>query len=304
MEKGNVKVTGEKYISHPVMTVWQAFLRWKSTNLGTTIGLILLAIAVFFLSLTIVMSILIGTAVSGMPSDPAQFWEWILKYGLLAIAIGAAVIIVATLPFGIAIDYAFISSQNKRKIQFGAALKRGYSRLFVALGSYVVAFLFIIAGLVLLVIPGLYIALRLGYLNSVIANENLGPIESIRRSWALTKNNLWDILGAVSVNSVILSALGLIVSAAILVSEAANVPGVGVGISAIVSIVVLVLGVSTAAGVYFRYHQSALEKDGKLKKEGTDQLNYILFAAAVLLGIADNMYSAQPTTPTVDTNSY
>ena len=47
-------------------------------------------------------------------------------------------------------------------------------------------------GLVLLIIPGLFIITRLALSNFAMIDEGLKPIESIKRSWALTRGYFWQ----------------------------------------------------------------------------------------------------------------
>lgn len=298
MSTGNTKLSGEVYVSQPIQAVWQAFLRWKKTNLGTTAALVLLVMAMGFLGIFLILLIISLNAAAGgitPPDNPAMLVNWLIEFGWFTMLIGFFGFLLLLLPFGIAVDYSFVSSQNDRKVTVGTALKRGYTRLFVAIGTYLLAFLIVIGGLILLIIPGIYFALRLGYLNSIIANENLGVVENIRRSWALTKGNLWDIIGAASVNGIILYTVGILTSVIILATNAAGIASLGTAISTVLAIAMVALSVATAVGIYFRYHQSALEKEGKLKKEGTDKLNYMLFVIAILLSFADNALTLQTT---------
>src|SRR5690606_25610311 len=126
----------------------------------------------------------------------------------------------------------------------------------------------------LLVIPGLYIAMRLSYVSSVVANEDLGPIASIKRSWSLTKGNLWDIIGAaaVAVSIVTLASIILYAIVHLLVGTGSS----SVYLVELADLIVGILSIPLAAFLYFRYHQSDLSKAGVLKKEGTDSMNYLL----------------------------
>lgn len=45
----------------------------------------------------------------------------------------------------------------------------------------------LIIGLALLIIPGIYLALRLQFFTAFIVEDNAGIIESLKRSWAITK---------------------------------------------------------------------------------------------------------------------
>ena len=285
MSTGNVKVASEVYISHPISAIWQAFLRWRDTNLAVTIGVMALVFVATMVGVIIIFAIIAANmAGSGtLSDDPNLFFGQLIQYGWFTILFGVIGLILLLLPFTIAVDYSFVSSQNNRKVSVGQALRRGYQRLFIGLGTYALAFLIITGGLVLLIVPGIYFALRLSYLNSIVANENSGVMDNIRRSWRLTHGNVWDILGVGSVATIVGTALSIIMTAVVGVAESTSNAGIGAGLTAIMALLMVALSLVTAPGLYFRYHQSALEKDKKLKKQGTDRLNYIAFAVAILM---------------------
>ena len=51
----------------------------------------------------------------------------------------------------------------------------------------------VILGLVLLIIPGVILAIRLQYTTYLIVDKNLGPIEAIKKSWSVTRRNTWNL---------------------------------------------------------------------------------------------------------------
>lgn len=57
--------------------------------------------------------------------------------------------------------------------------------------------LMVAVGLVLLIVPGIYLALRFGMFQYAIVDRNLGIMESFKYSSDLTKNNLMNLLGLV-----------------------------------------------------------------------------------------------------------
>ncbi len=63
--------------------------------------------------------------------------------------------------------------------------------------SYLFAFaLYIIigiAGFILLVIPGVYASIRLGFFHYFIVDKKTGPIESLKKSWQVTRGSVWDL---------------------------------------------------------------------------------------------------------------
>jgi uncharacterized membrane protein len=82
-----------------------------------------------------------------------------------------------------------------------------------ALFASVIMWIAIIVGLILLIIPGVYIATRLFFVMAFVIDKGLGPIEAIRASWALTEGQLLHLvkLWLTFVGILILGALALIV---------------------------------------------------------------------------------------------
>lgn len=277
----NTKQTGETYTSHPIVALRLAIDRWIQTNVTVSIALIATMVAALIIPIVTLSSALYinssPTNTSVVDLNPSV----IAGLGLLIFL--AVVAVVA--PLAIALDYSFISSQNGKKVDYKTAVKRGYKRLLPAIGTYILALLAIIVGLILLIIPGIYLALRLSYLNSVVANEDLGPVATIKRAFALSKNNLWDIVGVVSA-SVLVSSLFSIATNATLAATPDNI--FSVTLVLLLTVISIAAGLLLAQALYFRYHQSSLEKTGELTKTGTDKVNYWLFVGALVATSIDS----------------
>jgi uncharacterized membrane protein len=65
----------------------------------------------------------------------------------------------------------------------------------------------IIAGLILLVIPGIYLAARLSFFTYVLLEqEDYDFLKAISTSWEMTENHVWDLVGLVLVSFLIVIA--------------------------------------------------------------------------------------------------
>ncbi|MCU0667269.1 MAG: glycerophosphoryl diester phosphodiesterase membrane domain-containing protein [Patescibacteria group bacterium] len=71
-------------------------------------------------------------------------------------------------------------------------------------GYYAIYSLAVGLGLVLFIIPGLFIMARWSLGLFIIVDENAGPVDAIKKSWELTKGNTWNMLGAIITSSIIL----------------------------------------------------------------------------------------------------
>jgi len=83
------------------------------------------------------------------------------------------------------------------------------SKLLTAFGASFLVGLAVAVGMVFLIIPGIYLALRLGFFQHAIVEKNLGMIDSIKYSFALTKGNALSIFGLYIVGMLI-TLVGLI----------------------------------------------------------------------------------------------
>ncbi|MGC4013039.1 MAG: hypothetical protein QM755_00770 [Luteolibacter sp.] len=61
------------------------------------------------------------------------------------------------------------------------------------IGASVLYNLAVMAGLLLLVIPGIFIAVRFGRFQEAIVDRDLGLMESFQYSFTLTRNNGWKL---------------------------------------------------------------------------------------------------------------
>jgi hypothetical protein len=75
-----------------------------------------------------------------------------------------------------------------------------------------------VIGLCLLIIPGIYIALRLQFFTAFIVEDNAGIVESFKRSWAITKGQglplFWVLLTQIGITLVglILFVIGIFIA--------------------------------------------------------------------------------------------
>lgn len=74
-------------------------------------------------------------------------------------------------------------------------------------------YLLFVAGLFLLVLPGIFVALRFGFFVTAIVDRNLGPVEALKYSYSITTNNTFSVfrLGILLVLIVLAGMLALLV---------------------------------------------------------------------------------------------
>lgn len=126
-----------------------------------------------------------------------------------------------------------------------AAVSLAFARLFPLLGAGLLALIAIMAGLVLLVVPGIWLAGCFTMISAVIAIEGVRPGRALGRSFALVRGRWWPtvaflllvgLLGSVAAQLVQLVALPILA-----------VGGVGIGLGLGFVALVIVQGMVVAA---------------------------------------------------------
>jgi len=78
--------------------------------------------------------------------------------------------------------------------------------------------LIVLGGFILLIIPGIFFALRLKFAVYLVIDKNLGPVEAIKKSWKITKGNVWNLfffgilLGLINILGFICLIVGLFIT--------------------------------------------------------------------------------------------
>ena len=117
----------------------------------------------------------------------------------LIVVLGIAWILVSIYLSGVAIAAA------SGKMDLNDALAKAGSRYLPLLGTTILSIIIIILGFIALIIPGIYIMIRLALASPATVLENRSPVDSLKRSWAITAGNWWSIFW-------ILFAIGIVVA--------------------------------------------------------------------------------------------
>jgi hypothetical protein len=102
--------------------------------------------------------------------------------------------------FTVALAYAYLASARHKKIDLQAAFAVVPPLFWKMLFLNLLVMAAVIAGLILLIVPGIIIALRLTLAPYYLVDQGLGIMESFKASWHATKGHmgkLWGILGVV-----------------------------------------------------------------------------------------------------------
>lgn len=88
-----------------------------------------------------------------------------------------------------------------------------YPLFFKYLAGSILTGIITVIGFILLIIPGIIFSLKLQFVSYLIIDKGMGPIEAIKRSWAMTKGNVWNLflLSLITTGLNILGALALLI---------------------------------------------------------------------------------------------
>jgi hypothetical protein len=110
--------------------------------------------------------------------------------------------------------------QLGRKPGIRASYRVAWRCLWPAIAAAILSGLAVMAGFILLIIPGIIVYLALSLTNPIIVAEDAGGAESLGRSWELTKGYRWKILGAVFVTSAISTVITYAIQIPLLIASA------------------------------------------------------------------------------------
>lgn len=177
----------------------------------------------------------------------------------LLVLVGAGLVLQA------AITRASVDDLSGKGVSIGSALSTGVSVALPLLGFGILFGLGVGLGMILLIVPGVYLALRWAVAGPIIVIERLGVFKAMARSATLTEKHRWAILGLIVLYVIFAIVVQGVVALAVPGAGAAmmGVPG-EVGVLAIVALVAFqtissIIATVGVAAVYFELRQI---KDG------------------------------------------
>lgn len=222
-----------------------------------TSGLTLLATA--FLSGMLALTV--WDAVLGRKSSPADAWHRFsprfvpvllatLLIGIIEFVVIVLVLLVFMIPFFlVVVNTASARSYDSASASIGGALS--------------ILFLMIVA----LIVVACFLTVKFAFTSSAVVLEGLGPVDALKRSWALSKGSFWRILGRIwligIVTGLISTVLGAVVGAILGVgANAADSVGMLVAFSAFVSALLSAVVIPVQSSFY-----TLMYLDERMRKE-------------------------------------
>lgn len=172
------------------------------TTLYKNRNVLILAIIGSAVSVVLTGLILLQTStLNGYGSSPLA---WVPGFLMVTVAGGIIVYLIKTFLYGAVM--ASVNSGRDINAASGVAAKRYLTLLVTSIVAGVLAGI----GAIFLILPGIYIGLRLSIapIESVLGGK--GVMDSLKSSWSATKGNLWGILGIyilITLITVIISAI-------------------------------------------------------------------------------------------------
>jgi hypothetical protein len=115
-----------------------------------------------------------------------------------------------TRPIELTASWITLKAVRKKKYKirevFSVFKRRNY--LDIVLGG-VLSIIFTVLGLILLIIPGIIVAIRLSFVPYLLFDKEMKAMEAIKKSWKLTRGYSWKILG-ISLLGVLIFLVGFI----------------------------------------------------------------------------------------------
>ena len=146
------------------------------------------------------------------------------------------------------------------------SLRYALGRFLPLIVAYIVLVVILLPAFLLLLVPGIYLSVKLSMAFPAVVCERAGPFQSIGRSWNLTRDNWWRVFGTLLVVLIILFvislALGLVLGALLLSSDSLSEPAFAI----LTTVIGLLIGAITyplwAAVVTVIYYDLRVRNEG------------------------------------------
>lgn len=128
----------------------------------------------------------------------------------VVVAVAFGVLVQGPIEFGVAFAYLKAARRDKLDVADMFAAFKNYWQ--AVLASFLVG-LIVSVGIILLVVPGIYLACKLAFTPYLVVDRKMGAIEAMQESWRMTRGHGWTVflIGLLGVAIVLLGLACLIV---------------------------------------------------------------------------------------------
>jgi len=141
-----------------------------------------------------ILALLIAWVANGIPSGLQSLCYSSNSAGLIILGTILAII---SFVIGVFVYMAF----TRIGLRFTAGETADYADLYLSyplfwkfLGGYILYGLIVLGGLILLIVPGIYWGIKYHFFAFFIIDEELGPVEALKRSGEITYGSKWELL--------------------------------------------------------------------------------------------------------------
>lgn len=178
--------------NHPFDIMKCLSIGWAITkaNLGN-----LLLFFLVFIGISIAIAVPFEIAIAAVGGDFMSD-EAVIQGGALGILTIVSTIAQQAVSFFLGLGVIrYLLNHVRRSNPAISDLFSGGPHFLNALGAYILYVLAVMVGLVLLIIPGIYIMIRLAPNQMLVIDQKMGPIEALKASWAITEGNVMNLIG-------------------------------------------------------------------------------------------------------------
>jgi hypothetical protein len=208
----------------------------------------------------------VGTLIGLKTQEAGQYFSLATLLGGLAAGVGGLIL------QGMVV-HTVVARLNGRSVAFGDSFSVGARFMLPLLGLGIVQTLGVMLGLMLLIVPGLILAMMWAVSAPSLVVERRGVFESLQRSRDLTRGHRWAIFGLFVVYMILSMIVGTVVSGVGIAAGITGLRGATAGaLTAVTPMVVIstflsalisgVQGVLAAAGVASIYYELRTTKEG------------------------------------------
>lgn len=227
-------------------------------------GTLMVCVLVPVVPLSILSTIIVGSvddtafdvnapASDSSSVDVANLIDNLLSGAAAAIAIAACFKVISSAYLG-------------ERADAGTSLRYGLSRLLPLVVAYFAMSICVGIGIVLLLVPGIFLAVKWSMTFPAIVAERAGPFAAMRRSWELTRGHWWRTFGTLLVVVLISFVLSIAIlvgfGAAVATSDSISELAFAVLLTAVTIIVLAILYPLTAAVVTVLYYDLRVRNEG------------------------------------------
>lgn len=212
-----------------------------------------------------------------------------IYYGFSFMSIGIILYVISSLLFTSAINEFIVlyeETENPENISVSDVYLNTKIVFWKYIGGGILIGVLVLIGFIFFIIPGIYLAVVLGFLFIILSVERISPIDSISRSFTVIKGNWWATFGYIIVIAIMVMAISYIVQLPIIIlntyllvaegleSVSSMFYGISNGLSYLFYLIISAISITSIAVYYYslveKKEQVGLQKEISRMDENKD----------------------------------